>query len=128
MDGIIEENFGRGANLLWGYVCFSNPRLSFEGKKECFFDAMKALLDDGRMRIAKPDSDVYFNPVEGRIPRHTVNDPETHWIAPSHEIIAWLITRWPPQVAEESDPQLTFYFFEIPTLIWKGEGGRWIGT
>lgn len=128
VDEIIADNSGRGANLLWDYVCYCEPDLSFEAKKERFFEIVKLLLEDGRMRIAKPDADVYFNPSQGRYPLQTVADTETHWIAPSQEILAWLRGKWPPGVKEEADPELTFYFFEIPTLIWKEEGGRWNGT
>ena len=117
--------FGLWINCLWHEY---DTLDTFEEQKEAFFFLLQRLLDDGKVKLIRPGVDVLWR--DGNPPASglTINDPETHWDAPTDEIIAWLRERWPEKAKDMHDAELNSWFFTIPPLIWKGKDGMWHGS
>lgn len=128
---IAADSFGMWITGLWGNVLFHHRELSFFEQKEVFFVLLERLLREGKVKFVKQDADVYHHyDAKTKVPYHpsqTVNDPETHWDAPIVEILKYLRARWPEGATQKDDLALNAYFYQIPTIIWHGEDGRWYG-
>lgn len=120
---IIQDAFGLWISGLFSAVCGWNSGASFLEKKEFFFAILEKLLRDGKVIFIVPGADCYVSPANPA-PKLTVEDPEARWGAPVPEIMNFVRSRWPERANDENDVGLTYYFYELPGLIWVGEDGR----
>ena len=123
-----EGPFGGGGWHLWDFCSYFFELDTFEEYKEAFFYALRRLLDEGRVKLIRPDVDVLVHYGKPPASGLTINDLETHWDAPTDEIIAWLRERWPEKAKDTHDVELNSWFFTIPPLAWKGKDGMWHGS
>jgi hypothetical protein len=122
---IIRDAFGLWISGLFSAVCGWNPGASFLEKKEFFFAILEKLLREGKVMFIAPGADCYISPANPT-PKLTVEDPEARWSASVSEIMSYVQSRWPEEVNDDKDVELTYYFYELPGLIWVGEDGRLI--
>ena len=116
-----EGALGGWALHLWDYCTAAYNLSSYEEYKEAFLCTLKRLLDEGRVKLIRPGVDVISRNAE-----KSINDPETHWDAPSDEIIAWIQERWPNDIKGVQDIELVNFFFSVvPPLAWIGKDGMW---
>ena len=54
----------------------------------------------------------------------SIADPEARWRAPISEIMDFVRNKWPREVNDMNDLELTYYFYDLPGLIWVGEDGK----
>ncbi|WP_175941830.1 hypothetical protein [Burkholderia pyrrocinia] len=120
---IVRDAFGLWISGLFSAVCGWNPGASFLEKKEFFFKLLEKLLREGKVMFIAPGADCYVSP-SNPTPKFTVEDPEARWSAPVSEIMNYVRSRWPEEAGDENDVELTYYFYELPGLIWVGEDGR----
>ncbi len=120
---IVRDAFGLWISGLFSAVCGWNPSRSFLEQKEIFFVLLEKLLREGTVMFIAPDVDCYFS-TSNPSPRYTVEDPEARWNAPVHEIMSYVRGRWPKEAKQKNDVELTYYFYELPGLIWvRADGG-----
>ncbi|AJC21294.1 hypothetical protein [Pandoraea pulmonicola] len=120
---IVRDAFGLWISGLFSAVCGWNPGASFLEKKEYFLSLLETLLREGKVMFIAPGADCYVSPANPT-PKLTVEDPEARWNAPISEIMDYVRGRWPEKASDEKDIELTYYFYELPGLIWVGEDGR----
>ncbi|WP_175135398.1 hypothetical protein [Achromobacter pulmonis] len=120
---IVRDAFGLWISGLFSAVCGWNPSRSFLEQKEIFFVLLEKLLREGAVMFIAPDVDCYFS-TSNPSSRYTVEDPEARWNAPVHEIMSYVRGRWPKEAKQKNDVELTYYFYELPGLIWvRADGG-----
>jgi len=122
---IVRDAFGLWISGLFSAVCGWNPDASFAEKKEFFFVLLEKLLAEGKVMFITPGADCYVSPANPT-PKLTVNDPEARWSAPVSEIVSYVRSRWPETARDEYDLELTYYFYELPGLIWVKEDGQFV--
>ena len=121
---VAAECFGLWSNCLWRRYDGIDEFIQL---KEAFFYLTGRLLDDGLIRFVTPGLDVYF--VANREPpTRQAKFTDTHWIAPTDEILAFLRKNWPQTARHFDDADLNQYFYEIPPMVWKDKSGEWIGS
>jgi hypothetical protein len=120
---IVRDAFGLWISGLFSAVCGWNPGASFAEKKAFFFALLEKLLREGKVMFIAPGADCYVSPANPT-PKLTVEDPKARWSAPVPEIMNYVRSRWPEEANDENDVELTYYFYELPGLIWVGENGR----
>ncbi|WP_155623398.1 hypothetical protein [Burkholderia vietnamiensis] len=120
---IVRDAFGLWISGLFSAICGWNPDASFLEKKGFFFALLDQLLRQGKVMFIAPGADCYVSPINPT-PRLTVEDPEARWTAPVPEIMSYVKSRWPETINDEKDVELTYYFYELPGLIWVGDDGR----
>lgn len=125
-EDVVGNAFGMSTYSLWANLCGHHPELSLLGQKTAFFELLKTLLTEDRVRFVKPDADVYISP--NHVPAKTVNDLDAHWMAAPDEIIAYLLEGWPDTVTCWDDADLIAYLYEIPAIIWRTEGDGWCSS
>jgi hypothetical protein len=123
---IVRNVFGLSASALFSAID-PDDLLSLKEKKWAFFEAIKQLLDAGKIKFIAPGADCYVSPANP-CPKLTIQDSESHWSATAEEIVASLSAQWPIQVNDENDPELTVYFYSIPAIIWVGDDGSLVSS
>lgn len=127
IEKIINGCFGLWISSIFSAVCEWNPELSFEEKKEEFFLILEYLLEKKKIKFIKPGADCYIS-IKNPKPSLSIENPDSHWSASTHEIISNLKEKWPANVTDENDIDLNFYFYEIPGIIWIGENGELVAS
>lgn len=74
-----------------------------------------------------PGADCYVSP-ENPVPKLTIEDPDARWSAPISEIMSFVRNKWPGEADDKNDLELTYYFYELPGLIWVGEDGKLVAS
>ena len=120
---IVRDAFGLWISGLFSAVCGWNQGASFLEKKKFFFELIERLLQEGKVMFIAPGADCYVSPANPT-PKLTVRDPEARWSAPVSEIVNYVRSRWPADVSNEMDVELTYYFYELPGLIWFTDDGQ----
>lgn len=124
---ITRAAFGQWVSGLFGAVCGWNSEATFEEQKEIFFLLLERMLNDGRVMFIVPGADCYISS-ENPNPKLTIEDPKAHWRAPVSEIMEFVRSRWPVKATGMNDLELTYYFYELPGLIWIGEDGKLVAS
>lgn len=78
---------------------------------------------DGRIKFIARGADCYVSP-DNPSPKFTIADSAAHWDLQPKQIVFHLKDKWPKGVVSDNDENLTFYFYEVPGVIWvdaKGE-------
>ncbi len=88
---------------------------------------MKYLLNSGKIKFIAPNADCYASP-DNPHPKLTTNDSEAHWDLETEQIINHLKNKWPDEVTSANDEELTYYFYEIPGVIWVDNDGKLIAS
>jgi len=120
---IVRDAFGLWISGLFSAVCEWNPEATFWEKREFFFALLERLLRERKVMFIALGVDCYVSP-SNPTPKYTVEDEEARWNAPVAEMMNYVRSRWPDGVTSEHDVELTYYFYELPGLIWVGEDGR----
>lgn len=123
-DQIKEQCFGLWSNCLWRQY---DDLDQFEELKEAFFYLLFRLLEEGEIRLIKPDEDVLYV-ADQSPPEKSIHDVETHWIASSDELISYLHRKWRSSARDFDDADLNIFFYEIPPIVWKDGVGAWVGS
>lgn len=114
---LVDENLvysnadGLWVSGLFGAISGSYPGISFHEQKEIFFWLILKWLKDGLIVFCSPDSPL-----------------DKPWEADAEEILEYLKGLWPERAVDENDLALTFYFHEIPALLWVGKDGGLYGS
>lgn len=124
---IVRDAFGQWVSGLFGAVCGWNPSVKFTEQKELFFSLLEKLLDDGRVMFIAPGADCYISSDNPK-PKLTIEDPDAHWKAPVAEIMRFVRDGWPSGANDMNDLELTYYFYELPGLIWVREDGKLVAS
>ena len=124
---IVRDAFGQWISGLFGAVCGWNPNVRFTEQKELFFSLLENLLDDGRAMLIAPGADCYIS-TDNPNPKLTIEDPDVHWKAPVAEIMRFVRDGWPSGANDMNDLELTYYFYELPGLIWVTEDGKLVAS
>jgi hypothetical protein len=120
---IIHDAFGLWISGLFSAVCGWNPNASFVEQKEFFFALLEKLLRENKVMFIAPGADCYISPINPK-PKFTIKDSRAIWNAPIPEIMNYVKSRWPEKVVDDKDVELTYYFYELPGLVWIDENGR----
>lgn len=120
---IIGAVFGQWVSALFGAVCGCYPNTKFQEQKEMFFLLLEKMLKNGRVMFIVPGADCYISPHNPTL-KLTIENPEAHWNAPVSEIMDFVRNKWPAQANDVNDIELTYYFYELPGLIWVGDDGK----
>lgn len=124
---IIGAAFGQWVSGLFGAVCRSYPNANFQEQKEIFFTLLEKMLKNGRVIFIVPGADCYISP-DNPTPKLTIENPEAHWNAPVSEIMDFVRNKWPAQADDVNDLELTYYFYELPGLVWVGDDGKLVAS
>ncbi|MFC6570825.1 hypothetical protein ACFQDJ_04170 [Pseudomonas brassicacearum] len=119
--------------LVWGCLLFL--ALSSRGVLGClsiseeinFFFVIESLLNEGRIKFIAPGADCYVSP-DNEKPKFSVADSAAQWDLEAGQIISYLKGKWPKNVASDNDEDLTFYFYEVPGVIWIDERGGYFSS
>ncbi|WP_193336745.1 hypothetical protein [Devosia beringensis] len=123
-DAVAADCFGLWSNCLWRRYDGVDD---FVQLKEAFLYLVGRLIDDGIIRFINPELDVYF--VAHRDPpTRQAKQIETHCIASSEDILAYLRKHWPNSARHFDDEELNLYFYEIAPMVWKDKNGNWIAS
>jgi hypothetical protein len=124
---IVRNVFGLSASTLFSAIDAHDPLLSLQEKKRAFCSVIHQLLSAGRIKFIAPGADCYVSSANPH-PKLTIQDNEAHWHASPEEIVASLSAKWPVNVHDENDPDLTVYFYSIPAIIWIGDDGLLVSS
>lgn len=124
---VTRTAFGQWVSGLFGAVCGCYPNTKFHEQKELFFLILEKLLKSGRVIFIVPGSDCYIS-AQNPTPKLTIENPEAHWNAPVSEIMNFVRNKWPAQANDMHDLELTYYFYELPGLIWVGDDGKLVAS
>lgn len=124
---IVRDAFGQWVSGLFGAVCGWNADVKFPEQKELFFLLLEKLLKSGRLMFIMPGADCYVSSDNPK-PKLTIEDPNAQWNAPVSEIMGFVRNKWPAEVNDRNDVELTYYFYELPGLIWVGKDGRLVAS
>lgn len=110
-EKIYKESFGLWLSGLFSSVCGNNPHMSFEEKKQAFFELLNLWLIEGKIVFCEP------------------SDPlTTVWNTDVDTIVNYLKTHWPAVASDEKDLNLNLFFFEMPAVLWVGDDGQLHGS
>lgn len=124
---VIRDAFGQSIYGLFAAVCGWNPSMKLSEQRESFFFLLEKLLEDGRVRFIAPGADCYIS-TENPRPKLAIEDQNAQWHAPVGEIMAFVRNRWPAEVNQKNDLELTYYFYELPGLIWVDKDGKLVAS
>lgn len=115
----IENEIAKGAKNQWVSAIFSSiaghiPGISFSDQRDEFFRLIFKWLEEGRIRFS--------------VPNELWQPGDDLWDASPQEIVAYLRARWPTEAADEDDPRINDYMYDIPAVVWKQEDGSWYGS
>ncbi|POP71960.1 hypothetical protein [Pseudomonas syringae] len=127
IEKITQDAFGLWISALFSSISSWNPDLSFTQQKDAFFTIVEHLLNHGKIKFIAPDADCYVSP-DNPHPKLTINDSEAHWNLEAEQIIDYLKSKWPDEVTSANDEELTYYFYEIPGVIWVDNDGKFIAS
>lgn len=123
LDRILSDSFGGTTSILFSSIDNWNQDLPFDQRKEAFFWVVEKLINEGVVKFLAPNIDCYKSP-DNENPKFKTSDEEAHWKLSPKEIVSNLKDKWPENVVDAEDMDLTIYFLEIPSIIWlDGKGG-----
>ncbi|WP_153066849.1 hypothetical protein [Xanthomonas arboricola] len=127
LDKMVKESFGLRLSALFSSVGGNYPELNFSQQKESFFEAVEMLLKEGKIIFIAPGVDCYVSP-DNKNPEFSIENTGAHWKDSSEKIISYLRERWPKDAVDENDDDLNMYFYEIPSVIWVDESGKYFAS
>lgn len=127
IEKIVRDSFGLGLIAIFSSIGSWSPELSFDQRRDEFFFVIESLLNDGKIKFIAPGADCYISP-DNQNPRFSVADSAAHWNLEAGEIVSYLKGRWPKNVVSDSDEDLTFYFYEVPGVIWVDDSGNYFSS
>jgi hypothetical protein len=99
---------------LFSSICGHNQEATFLEKKEIFFQFLKQLLDQGKVKFCPPNE--------------LWHDGYDVWDADTMTILDYLLSRWPVDISSEKDIKLTNYFYDMPAILWVASDGTLHGS
>lgn len=126
-QAIARDAFGLWISGLFKTVVGWHPELTFDQHKNEFFLVLKELLDAGVIKFIAPGADVYVSNLNPD-PAFKIEDESCHWSIEAEDIVCYLRSQWPRDVAHEDDEDLVMYFFEMPSIIWVDDEGNYLAS
>ncbi|MGX9556249.1 hypothetical protein [Pseudomonas sp. CFBP 5750] len=127
IEKIVRDSFGLGLSAIFSSIESWSPGLSFDQRRDKFFFVIESLLNEGGIKFIAPGADCYVSP-DNEKPKFSVADSAAQWDLEAGQIISYLKGKWPKNVASDNDEDLTFYFYEVPGVIWIDERGGYFSS
>jgi hypothetical protein len=109
VEDIVRGSFGLWISGLFSAISGCNPGFPFGDQKEAFFDLLKQLLDQGKVKFCPPNE--FWRP------------GDDVWDVDIEKILKYLQDHWPVNVIPEKDAALTDYFYDMPAILWVAPDG-----
>ncbi|WP_175948627.1 hypothetical protein [Burkholderia pyrrocinia] len=114
IEDILRCSFGLWISGLFSAIGGWNPGITFQEQKVAFFDLLRQLLDQGKVKFCPPEEQW--------------REGYDVWGADTETILEYLESRWPAHVTSEKDVALTNYFYDMPAILWVSPDGTLHGS
>ena len=121
IDEIIEYSFGLSMYLLFSNLKDQNDNVCLDSVKENFFQVIEYLLKQKKIMLVTPGADIYQT--QEHIPKLNIYDKEAQWDVSPEDAVQYFRERWPKNLKDSNDVELTYYLYEMPGIIWIADDG-----